>query len=471
MVNNRHIFFKTSSYAIASQVISLLVSVCLSLLLPKYLSVEDYGYWQMFILYSSYVGILHFGFNDGVYLKLGGTKFIEINRNEWVSQYIIVFILQVVGALALAYIAYQFIHDTIKQQILYFLAIYVVIENIYKILGFTLMATDGMIFYSKTVIVDKIILFLLLLGVIFRIIPLYPITMIICFLCSHTIAFLILLFRFGAFFRDWHKLSFGSMITNTIATITMGIVLTLSNLLGSFIVGSGRFFVEHFWDIEVFAKISLAVSLSMFLLIFISQIGLVLFPFLRNVGIERQKALLDKSIFLLGIFLLCGYVIFFPLYGFVEYWIPKYKESLIYLVFLLPVSLYETKTALLYTTYMKHLYKQKILCLVNLITVLIAVGCYWIACRMQSIDIILLTMLLSIMFRSIVLQYYLLKYYNLKINFYFYVEIFASALFVISFRYGGIGSLSIVYISLLALVLLYYRKRIIAELASIKEWD
>lgn len=36
-----------------------------SLNIPKYLSTADYGYRQLFLLYTTYTGILHFGFPDG----------------------------------------------------------------------------------------------------------------------------------------------------------------------------------------------------------------------------------------------------------------------------------------------------------------------------------------------------------------------------------------------------------------------
>ena len=76
MSGNLTDFIKTSYYAFAAQVVSIVSSIILSLLLPKFVSIELYGILQYFLLIASYVGILHFGFNDGVYLKLGGTNLI-----------------------------------------------------------------------------------------------------------------------------------------------------------------------------------------------------------------------------------------------------------------------------------------------------------------------------------------------------------------------------------------------------------
>jgi len=49
-----------------------------TLIIPKYLSVEGYGYWQLFMLYGSYGGILHLGFIDGILVRWAGKKLPEI---------------------------------------------------------------------------------------------------------------------------------------------------------------------------------------------------------------------------------------------------------------------------------------------------------------------------------------------------------------------------------------------------------
>ena len=59
-------------YAFAAQGLSFALSVLMSIIVPKVLSLNDFGYWQLFIFYTSYVGFFHFGFNDGVYLLNGG---------------------------------------------------------------------------------------------------------------------------------------------------------------------------------------------------------------------------------------------------------------------------------------------------------------------------------------------------------------------------------------------------------------
>ena len=51
--------------------------------LPRYLSLYDYGTWQLFLFYFSYVGFLHFGWEDGIYLRYAGFNYmIFINKSN-----------------------------------------------------------------------------------------------------------------------------------------------------------------------------------------------------------------------------------------------------------------------------------------------------------------------------------------------------------------------------------------------------
>ena len=92
-------FIKDSCWTIGGQCVSLLTSIIVSFILPKFISVEQFGYWQYFLLWTSYVGVLHFGYGDGIYLKLGGQYWNSIDRQKWIPQIQFVFISQIFLAL------------------------------------------------------------------------------------------------------------------------------------------------------------------------------------------------------------------------------------------------------------------------------------------------------------------------------------------------------------------------------------
>ena len=43
-------------YSFFAQGISMCLSIMMSLLIPKMLGIEDFGYWQLFLFYINYVG-------------------------------------------------------------------------------------------------------------------------------------------------------------------------------------------------------------------------------------------------------------------------------------------------------------------------------------------------------------------------------------------------------------------------------
>jgi O-antigen/teichoic acid export membrane protein len=47
-------------------------------LIPRLVSVEDFGYWRLFLLYAGFVGFLHLGFADGALLRWAGRPLEEI---------------------------------------------------------------------------------------------------------------------------------------------------------------------------------------------------------------------------------------------------------------------------------------------------------------------------------------------------------------------------------------------------------
>jgi O-antigen/teichoic acid export membrane protein len=58
-------------------VLSAVFNIVLVFLIPKIVTISDYGYWRLFLLYASYAGILHLGIADGALLRWAGKPFEE----------------------------------------------------------------------------------------------------------------------------------------------------------------------------------------------------------------------------------------------------------------------------------------------------------------------------------------------------------------------------------------------------------
>ena len=74
-------------YVFIANIINLIISLFTGFVLPKLLSIESYANIKLFQLYITYIGILHFGFADGMYLKNGGKNIDEINSKDILDEF------------------------------------------------------------------------------------------------------------------------------------------------------------------------------------------------------------------------------------------------------------------------------------------------------------------------------------------------------------------------------------------------
>ena len=232
-----------------------------------------------------------------------------------------------------------FENNPIKRTMFIILAFYVVVENLYKTMSFVLMATGRVNFYSRTVIYEKSLLLLsILLLIIYK--PQVNVGYYMsAFALAHFVVLLVTTTQFRGFVIDGLK-NLNRGLSLYIDSTKVGFVLLFSNLCSTFIVGSGRFVIEKYWNIEMFARVSLALTLSAFLLFFVSQISYVLFPYIRRAKDENQAVILERSTFVLTVCAVILFAMFFPLYYVTKYWLPQYSGTLPFLIILAPLSFY-----------------------------------------------------------------------------------------------------------------------------------
>ena len=73
------------------QIVSLAVGFVLNLVVPKFIDEYQYSYWQTYLLYVGYVGVLHFGLLDGLVLRYSQYDYEEIDKEAVRSQFKVLF--------------------------------------------------------------------------------------------------------------------------------------------------------------------------------------------------------------------------------------------------------------------------------------------------------------------------------------------------------------------------------------------
>ncbi len=396
-------------YTFAAQSVSLLLSVIMSLIVPKLLGVEEFSYWQLFLFYAGYLGFFHFGLNDGIYLRLGGAEYKNLNYSLIGSQLRVSFVFQFLLAFAMILISIIFVDDWNRRFVWIGTAIYLPLFNATAFIGDMFQAVNKIKLYSLIFTVER---FFIVLAVCALLI-----------LKCDTFIWFIVLYITGKFIALTCGIWYGREIVfakalpikNTlweiIINISVGINLMFSNIASMLILGTGRFVVDNIWGITVFGKFSFSISLVSFFLLFISQISIVLFPTLRRVNEQDLKKFYYFSRDLLGIFLAGVLLAYLPLKYLLGLWLPQYNESLQYLALLLPLCTYDGKMNMLCTTYLKVLRKERLLLKINLVSLaggslLSFIGGY----LLHNIYAVVISMVVTVAFRSVVSEIYLAKF-------------------------------------------------------------
>lgn len=422
-------FIKNFSFTLSSNLINLLISSLVILIVPKLIGVEEYGYWQLYLFYSTYVGLLHFGWNDGIYLKLGGERYKNLNKNLYFSQFYMLLFFQIAVAVVVLIIANVYVNDLNKIFIFKMIAFCIVITNTRFMLLYILQATNRFKEYAGIIISEKLIYFFLILLLLSIGVNDYKF-LIFLDLVGRSVSLLIAFyFCKEIIFRKINNFHF--YLKETLNNISIGVKLLLANIASLLVIGNVRFGIENSWDVETFGEISLMLSLVNFVLIFISASGIVLFPFLRRSNQEILPSVYITIKTLLMMFIFGTLIIYFPLNFFLVSWLPAYSHSLIYLSLIFPIIVYEGKMSLLINTYLKALRKEKLLLKINLLSFFMSLfTTYLTTIIFKDLNFAVLSILILLAFRSIVAEVLLTKLLSISIKKDLILETFLIALFV-----------------------------------------
>ena len=462
----RNQFLKKSLFAVSANMLSMIASIFLSLVLPNFVSVEDYGYWQLFILYSSYVGFLHFGFCDGLYLKYGGYDFSKLDASEIYSLFLLYESVQIIFSLFLILGSHLIVSDPNYRLVCISLGVYLFVANTNVFLSYILLATDQIYIYSRALSTARL---LLLFGSIFIILcPVHNkiFSIIQLYILAFFVELFILIKNYIKLFRT-SKLIF-RIDWNLIRLLTgSGFVLMFSNILATLMIGSGRMIVEQFWNIEIFAKLSLAVSISMFFLTFVSSIGYVIFPMFKKIGLENAGTLIHKADFIIGFVMMIVSFSIIPLTYLIENYLPKYIESVQFIIYLLPTCLYLTKSQVLYTAFYKSINKQSNLLLINLTSFCVVISLYTFFAINHMLSGIALSMLIGAFIRYSLLKFRVDKLINhLNLNYYI-TEIIFAITYIVLYIYLPVQCFSILLV-LFILIYFFINKNTFVSMLRVK---
>lgn len=300
-----------------------LFNTLLIFLIPRVLSVEDFGYWRLFLLYGGYVGFLHLGFADGALLRWAGRPLNDF-RNEfrpavkyllWQHLAILVAVCGIVKVLPgpLRFVAIA-------------VAIFAPLFNITATLQFGLQGAREFRPVAISTVASPALFFLsvLLFGSMRRL-DFREITGIYLLAWCAPLVFLLLWTR--PLSTTLHKTASRDLAK---ACLLSGWPITIASTGVNLIQSADRLAVSWSTSIENFAVYSLAASLMAVPMLLVQVCSKVFFSHLAGVSRQRREQIYAVS----ELTFLAAWAILLPCYFalgiFVGHFLPTYLPSLIY---------------------------------------------------------------------------------------------------------------------------------------------
>lgn len=367
-----------------SRIFSLLSSVAVGFLLPKILSITDYGFYKVFTLYAVYTSLLHFGFVDGILLKLSGKEYGELDtqRMRTLTRFFVV--LELLISIVVLLIG-SIVANGEYLFIVIMLAINMVFVNVTTYYQFISQAVQRFGEYSAKNIVISIVKVLFVLSLwAFDASNAAEISYKIYLIGLNVIDFLIMLW----YVKIYRDITFGKCapfnnLKKDIASIfRTGILLTLAYQISHLILALDRQFVNLLFSTEEFAVYSFAYNIVSMISTMVSAVSIVLLPMLKNrtheIVVKSYKKCLSTVAMISTGSLLC----YFPLVFFVKWFLPEYYGSLDYIAIVLPAFVFTSSITVVMFTINKvfdmNLCFFKDGCLVLILGLVFNVIAYWI---------------------------------------------------------------------------------------------
>lgn len=421
---------KNLGYAVFANLSVLFASIVLNLIVPRFIGISQYSYWQLYVFYIGYVGFFHLGWLDGIYLKIGGEEYRNLDKQLVGSQFWYLLIFQLLIAILMSIGVIISIKDPYRLIILLFTMIVLVIMNAKTFILYILQATNRIKEYAQLSRND-VFIYLILLSVYlfnggenfivlisFDVVSKLIVTIWGMYLVRDIIFVKILRFKV-----------IGKEIVNNLA---IGSNLMLSNISSFLVMGVTRFFVERNWNIETFGKLSLTLSISNMFMTFINAVGIVMFPMLRRTEIKRIPDLYVnfRNIFVPLTFILL--VFYSPVRIVLNNWLPDYTESLFYMGILFPMVVFEGRTTLLVNTFLKTLRKEKKILVTNVITLLFSIIMSWIAVfLLDNLNMAVISIMVSLILRCLLSELFLSKILQVNLTKNNLIELIMTGVFIL----------------------------------------
>lgn len=282
----------------SANLVNMIFNIFINFAQPKFLPISSYAAIKTFQLYGSYVGILHLGYIDGMYLKYGGKSIQDIKEDDLYSNISTLRVFQT--AIEVISLLFALL---IRNDILIFFSLSILPLNMAGYFKSLYQATGEFSKYSRIMNFNTFSAFSLnvLLILVLKDRNYQP------YLLLYVVSYLFIWLYFEKQFKKrfnytsiyYKKFNFNLLTSN----IKNGILLMFGNLSSTILISMDRWFVKFLMDTEAFAQYSFAVSMESFLNIAITPVTITLYNYFCINNNDHQIKKMRNYVTIFAVFL------------------------------------------------------------------------------------------------------------------------------------------------------------------------
>jgi len=260
--------------------IAMIVGIVNGFFLPAFLSIDQYAYLRTFTLYVSYVGIFHFGFLDGLYLKYGGKYKDSLDRKELKYEHNFFILFQLIVTSLFVVLA-----CLRKDLIILAFALSIVPINMQTYFSFLYQSLGEMGTFAKIKTAYPLTILCLNLSFIFLLKIDHYLPFVLAILIAHYLVYSIFEISYNKDFKinGIKKIQLKPLFLS-------GFFIMMGNLSNMFFYSIDRWYVKFLLPLENFSYYSFAVSMMGIILMMINSISMTFYPyFSRGYEVEQIK--------------------------------------------------------------------------------------------------------------------------------------------------------------------------------------
>ena len=357
-------------FVFTANAINLAISLFTAFVLPKFLSVDAYASIKLFTLYVTYLGILHLGYSDGMYLRNGGKSIYSLDSKEAKTELDTFKLFQVLMCLLMIGVSL-----IIGDQILLMCSFVILPVGVSNYVRSFCMAIGEFKRYSRYTNINTVMVFIINVILLFIIKTDYYL--------YYIIAYVVIYFLYWFFIeRELRKLLGRPKRTIRFEkrymkeNIGSGIFLMTGNFCNVIFTSIDRLFVKNLIGMIEFAYYSFAVSIENFLNIFITPISTTMYNYFCRERRKEKVLLIKRYSLLLAAAIM---MLAFPARFIIEQWLVKYLDSISVLFFLIAAQYSAIMVKVVHVNLYKSRKQQKkyfkvMLCIIGISALLNLLG-------------------------------------------------------------------------------------------------